>query len=204
MIFFGGLALVVFGAGGYLFVSKAGTPVVSPKASEESATPTIIPKTLTWDDPAGFTISYPEGLILNKHDEDTANYAHVEFTAPGKPGGIVVWVKDIPTGVTDTGSWIKKDASLSAGSALDTVIGGQPGQKILLATVPKKEIIGSVYDDALFYVEITLDAGNYWQGVADSMLQSFTFKPINTQANPPNNTGNSDTSSGVDEEEVLQ
>ncbi len=204
-VILGGLCLGLLGAGSYFLFSKNSTNVVSPKGADANVTPTAAPKMLSWDDPAGFTVSYPEGLIMNKHDEDAVNYAHVEFTSPGKPGSMIIWVKDIPPGVSDTGTWVKKDASLSAGSALDTTLGGQAAQKILLATSPKKEIIGSVYDNALFYIEVALDDGGFWQSTTDSMVQSFVFKPINTQAGTSDgNSGSPGDSLSVDEEEVLQ
>lgn len=202
MIVVGGLLIGLIGAGVYLYISQ-NTSVVSPKGAEGDVTPT--PGTmLTWNDPAGFTLTYPEGLSVNKHDEDTLNYAHVEFTAPGKSGSVVVWVKDIPKGVTDTSTWVKKDPAVSAGTAFDTTLGGQPAQKVLLANSPKKQIVGSIFDDALFYVETILDADNYWQTTTNQMLQSFTFKPINITVSNPGTGSAPDDSSAVDEEEILQ
>lgn len=199
----GGIAIGLIGAGSYLVLSKRQERIVSPNGAA-TLTPTPAPQLTTWNDPAGFTLQYQQGLMVNKHDEDSINYAHVEFTMPGKPGNLIVWVKDIPSGVSDTKSWVKNDASLSAGMTFDTLLGGRPAQKILLSGVPKKEIIGSVYDDALFYVETTLDDAGYWSKMTDSITSSFVFKPINVTPTGTAAAGGSDASTSVDEEEVLQ
>ena len=52
-------------------------------------------KLLSWDDPAGFTFQYAEGLTVNKHDEDKDNYAHLEITNASQPGKLIVWANAI-------------------------------------------------------------------------------------------------------------
>ena len=55
---------------------------------------------------AGFSFSYPEGLTVDKHDEDQENYAHIEMTLKDTLGNVIVWAKDAPA--SDLAAWIKK------------------------------------------------------------------------------------------------
>lgn len=204
-IIIGGLVLGSIGAGAYLYFSGTGRVTKAPIVSGSLIlTPTIVSKLVTWDDPAGFTMQYPDGLTFNKHDEDTVNYAHVELTDSVHPGGLIVWVKDVPGGVTDTASWGKKASLPSTAISFDTTLAGQSAQKILVSSPEKVVSVGVVYDGVLWYIEAKLTDEPYWQSVYDGVVQSFTFKPVssqgagNTTANPAGND------SVADEEEVLE
>lgn len=201
-IILGGLLLGLIGAGTYLFMSR-NTSSGSPTA-DAIPTPTSMPTLVSWDDPAGFTMQYPEGVIVNKHDEDKVNYAHVELTSATHPGGLIIWVKDLPKGVTDTVTWGKRASTPSAAISFDTTLGGQPAQKILVSGQTKTVTTGVVFDGVVWYVEATLADEAYWQSVYDVVIQSFAFKPIAPQAaaNSGGNAPSGDTT--VDEEEVLE
>lgn len=195
IILLGGLIIGLLGAGGYLYYSKR-TPASDVFVTNPA--PTAAPKLVTWNDPAGFTFQYPEGLTVNKHDEDKVNYAHVELTDSSHPGGLIVWVKDLPKGVADTVSWGKKMATPSSALSFDTTLGGQPAQKIMVSGTPKTVTVGVVWDGVLWYVEATLSDESYWQSVYDTVANSFAFQPLPTV---PAAQGTADT---VDEEEVLE
>lgn len=195
LILLGGLIVGLIGAGGYLYFSKSAP---SPDVTGVNPTPTMAQKTVTWDDPAGFTFQYPEGLTVNKHDEDKVNYAHVELTDSSHPGSLVVWVKDLPKGVTDTASWGKKAATPSSALSFDTTLGGQPAQKIMISGTPKIVMVGVVWDGVLWYVEATFSDEPYWQSVYDTVTNSFAFKPLPTQP------GAASIDNVVDEEEIVE
>jgi len=195
-IILGGLLLGLLGAGAYLYFSKNSQ---SPDITGASPTPTVAPKLVTWDDPAGFTMQYPEGLTFNKHDEDKVNYAHVELTDSNHPGSLIVWVKDLPKGIADTASWGKKVATPSSALSFDTTLGIQPAQKILVSAPTKTVTVGVVWDGVLWYIEANLTDEPYWQSVYDTVVNSFTFKPLPTA--PAGSGSGGDT---VDEEEILE
>lgn len=195
LILLGGLIIGLLGAGGYLYFSKSAP---SPDVTGANPTPTVAPKLVLWDDPAGFTFQYPEGLTVNKHDEDKVNYAHVELTDSSHPGSLIVWVKDVPKGVTDAVSWGKKVATPSSALSFDTTFGGQPAQKIMISGTPKLVMVGVVWDGVLWYVEANLSDEPYWQSAYDAVTNSFTFKPLPTQS------GGGESINAVDEEEVLE
>lgn len=204
MIVIGALLLGGIGAVTYMLVSPAKTQMPSEVLVKEDA-PKL--KLLTWDDPAGFTFSYPEGVVVNKHEEDQENYAHVEMTHPDHKGSLIVWAKDLPAGVTDVATWVKKDPQLSKGVSLDTSLGDSVAEKTLITSPEKRMVIGTVYDGLLFYVESTLTDEAYWEAAINTVTGSFVFKPTETsgQSAPAasSNSGGQDEGS-VDEEEVLE
>ena len=204
VIVIGALLLGGIGAATYFLIFPA-----KPQAPSEMLVKEESPKLklLTWDDPAGFTFSYPDGVVVNKHDEDKENYAHVEMTHPDHKGSLIVWAKDLPVGVTDVVSWVKKDTQLAKGVSLDTSLGGSVAEKILVTTPERRMVIGTVYDGLLFYIESTLSDEAYWEAAINTVSGSFVFKPSETSvqsapAASPDSGGSED--GGVDEEEVLE
>lgn len=197
------LALVLGGggAGAYLYYSNTSASPISPKGEDAAMVePTPTPKLVTWDDPSGFTTSYPEGLAVDKHDEDTEHYAHVEFTDPKHPGRLVIWVKDLPKGVTDTTSWGKKISASPSAILFETTLGGKPAQKVLTSSPAKTVSVGVVYDGVLWIVESELTDSDYWQSIHDSVTGAFAFKP--TTSEPA--AGAAPVEQSFDEEEVLE
>jgi len=204
LIILAGLLLGGIGAGAYLYFSKNTTPV---NPVGDSVVPTPTPKLVLWDDPAGFTMQYPEGILVNKHDEDKENYAHVELTNSAHPGGLIVWVKDIPKGIADTVAWGKKISTPSSAISFDTTLGGMPAQKVLVSTPVKTATTGVIYDGVLWYVEAVLGDDDYWQSVYDQVVGSFVFKPIEGDSGsgaPAADPGGAAGDYSVDEEEVLE
>lgn len=196
-----GFFLGLIGAGTYLYFSKNTSD--SPVSPGGEPTPTTAPKLITWDDPAGFTMQYPEGLTIDKHDEDTVNYAHVELADEAHPGGLTVWVTDLPRGVMDTVSWGKKVSTPSSAISFDTTLGDQPAQKILIADTPKKVMVGVVWDGVLWYIEANLADDAYWQSVYDTVTSSFVFKPL-PESVVGTGAGSGASEQMFDEEEALE
>jgi len=160
-------------------------------------TPTQKAQLLTWEDPAGFKFSYPDGIKINPHEEDTANYAHLELTASEHSGGILIWMKD--TNYKDLEDWTKKDPSASSGQVFDSELGGKPAKKVAYVS-PQKLVVAAIDVDVLVLVEVSLDEEGYWQEVSDQMLSSFEFIPLEgepTSAAPGSGQGGG----GVIEEE---
>jgi hypothetical protein len=206
IILLGGLVLGGIGAGAYLVYSDRMEKKSSSISQALVPTPTNAPQLADWDDPAGFTMKYPKEVTLNKHDEDKINYAHIELTNSSHPGGLIVWVTDLPRGVTDTVLWGKKMATPSTALSFDTTLGGQQAKKILNSGPPKTATVGVVYDGVLWYIEALIGSEPYWQSVFDSVTGSFTFKPLPTSAaggaGAAIDTSVSDYS--ADEEEILE
>ena len=194
--------IIVLGvvAGGVFFFVQKNTKVMSRGGTVIPVlTPTPAVALTTWDDPAGFSFQYPKDVSVNTHEDDNVNYAHVELTNSSHPGSVIVWASDLPTGVTDTASWVTQNPAFAGAMVIDTTLGGQAAKKILVASPSAKLIEGTVTDSLLFYVDGTLSDKPYWQSVEDTITKSFAFTPDTqapaAQASPGN---------AVDEEEVVQ
>ncbi len=159
---------------------------------------------LTWNDPAGFTFQYPQGLTVDKHDEDTQNYAHIEFTHKDHQGNVIVWGKD--TIAKDAAAWVKAEKRLSGGNTLDTTLGAVLAKKVLVATPTAMVVTAAVSDQIAFSVEATLTDREFWSGIHDTIVRSFAFTPVGGEkAMSPNaGTGVSPAEEVVDEEEVVE
>jgi hypothetical protein len=195
--------IVVLGmtAGGIFIFSRQRTKLSSPlEVSVTKPTAIQAPKVdlTTWSDEAGFSFQYPKDLTVNKHEEDNDNYAHVELTNKDHPGNSIVWVKDLPSGVSTLDSWVKK--IYPTATSIDTTLGGEPAKKILVATPIKTLTVGTISEDLLFIVEGTLTDAEYWQKIHDTITNSFAFTPDSSSAS--SNASASDEA--VDEEEVVQ
>lgn len=192
-----GVLVGVIGGGGYLWMKK-GRVAVPPTTQQEETQA----KLQDWKDPAGFMFQYPEGVVINKHDEDKENYAHVEMTNPMYPGRLIVWGKD--TTALDVAAWVKTEKTFRDGSIVDTTLGAKPAKKILITTPIKKIIVGTIFDDLLWFIEVEPGEGDYWQKTFDTISQSFKFTPLPGESS----AGGGDTSIEedvmVDEEEVIE
>ena len=206
---------------GLYFWSKLQKPVVKPEGSQLSTSvPTPPPASQkTWDDPAGFTFQYPERLIINKHEEDNENYAHVELTDANHKGNVIVWVKDAPKGknrkvVTSLSEWIESDTRFDSANILDTSLGGKPAKKILLQIPQKMIIVGTVSDGLLFTIDGDLSDAEYWTPLSSGIADSFKFttpkdpETVSQPAGTSTQTVVTDSGSGgeeaVDEEEIIE
>ncbi len=170
-----GVLTGLVGSGLYAYVTKQKRPVVS-TTTQQTNTSLSSAKLLVWDDPAGFTFQYPEGLSVNKHDEDSENYAHIELTDKNHSGRVVVWAKDIPKGVSTIDQWVKKQKEFSGVSVIDTTFLGSPAKKIFL-TKPRNTVrIAAIADDLLIIVEADLD-DEFWSGAHDTIVRTLQLKP---------------------------
>lgn len=190
-------------SGGYLWWMKS-RAVTPSDTTGQASQPTPV-QLLTWNDPNGFTFQYPEGLAVNKHDEDRENYAHIEFTNPEHPGGLIVWGKDPARGVTDTASWVKGEKRFTGASMLDTELGGQKAAKVMVEGITRMLVVGTTYDTIVWSVEATLDDAEFWIGVHSTIVNSFAFVPVKE----PGSAATSDADPvvedvAVDEEEVVE
>ncbi|MBI4066723.1 hypothetical protein HY411_03325 [Candidatus Gottesmanbacteria bacterium] len=192
---------------GYIWWLKSQTgnsSISEARNTTPSPTPTSV-KLLTWTDPNGFSFQYPEGLSVNRHDEDKENYAHIEFTHPDHPGKLIVWGKDPARGVTDTGSWVKNEKRFIGASTLDTELGGQAAKKVMVTGITRMLVVGSVYDNIVWSVEATLEDADFWTGVHTAISDSFAFVPVKEPGSAAvSESGPVVEDVAVDEEEVIE
>lgn len=192
-----GVGAGVVGGGGYLWMKKSRE--AAPPTTQQEQTQA---KLLEWKDPAGFAFQYPEGVAINKHDEDKENYAHVEMTHPANPGRLIVWGKD--TTAADVAAWVKTEKTFRDASIVDTTLGSKPAKKILLATPIKKVIVGAIFDELLWFIEVEPGEGEYWQKTLDTIAGSFKFTPLPGESSGGGGDTSIEEDVMVDEEEVIE
>ncbi len=165
---------------GILFGGTGAGVFLADKQNNKQALSTVFAPTTspvemaTWNDQAGFQFQYPKDLSVNKHDEDTDNYAHIELTKKDHPGKLIIWAKD--TNAQDVTAWVKTEKRFSSASILDTTLGGLPAKKILLTSPEKMLIVGAISDSIVFTIEATLEYGSYWSNVHNTIVSSFMVK----------------------------
>jgi hypothetical protein len=198
------IGFIIGSIGAAVYVKKT-----NQKSTEESSkthqlnTSSAQQNLLTWEDPAGFTFQYLEGLTVDRHEEDNENYAHIEFTHPDHPGNIIVWAKDTTADSVD--GWLKVSREFSGGSTIDTTLGQKPAKKILLDS-PKRMIVAVMDADVVITVE-TLLTTPFWSDIAQTIIDTFAFVqlPADAPAEAQAPAGGDAVGAGAyDEEEVLE
>lgn len=170
---------------------------------ESPTTPTPQVDLATWEDPAGFTFQYPKGIQVNKHDEDTENYAHVELTHPDHKGNVIVWMKD--TTATTIAQWLKNEKSLASAVSVDTTLGGNEAKKVMVKEPKVKQITATLDEDVVVIVEANLEDEAYWQGVNDTILRSLSFNTSQTTTSAGGDAGvQGEPAVAADEEETIE
>lgn len=201
------LVLGFSGASIYLLRFKQAGVIRSNQNSNIAATPTPVPLK-TWTDETGFNFQYPQDMLVNKHDEDKENYAHLEFTHPAHPGSVIVWAKDPPVdkngnAIKDISAWISAQKMYEGTSVVDTTLGGATAKKIFL-TADKKTVVSAIADDLFFLIEANLNDAPYWTNVQTGIINSLTFNTAKKNAGSGAVSGDTDSSGAVDEEEVVE
>lgn len=197
----GGIGIVV-GLGifsGFLLLKTRNKEALQKSESEQLDINTVRQKLLPWDDPAGFTFEYPEGLTIDKHDEDQENYAHVEMTNPDHPGRLIVWAKD--TTSADVAAWVRTEKTFKNGNVLDTTLGGQPAKKVLVTSPAPMLVTGTIFDELLFFIESSGEDREYWSTIHETIADSFAFTPLEDESTT---LGGGAEDVVVDEEEVVE
>lgn len=115
------LAILVGGSATFLIKNQS---QISQKTAEvTSVSPTPTPVILsTWTDEAGFSFQYPEGITIDKHPDDTVNYANLTLTlSPANTINIIM----ADNTFKDLNAWVGQN------SVIDTSLGGKAAKKVL-------------------------------------------------------------------------
>ena len=163
------LAIVFIGGGAFLFFNplEKDSSLLNPLSQSEEV------KLKTWEDPAGFKFSYPEGIEIDNHEEDEENYAYLELTDKNHPGKILVWMKDkVEKNLDD---WIESNLP-TGGQIFDSELAGQPAKKVTFAS-PKKMVTAAFDEEVIILVEV-FPENEWWLEVYQQVLSSFELIPL--------------------------
>ena len=193
-----GVAIIIT-VGWFLYQSKSNNSLVSPLGEQEEKEDFSL---VDWEDPAGFKFAYPDVLEIDPHEEDEENYAHLELTSQDHSGSILIWMKD--TDYEDLDEWLAGEQIETL--AFDSELGGESAKKITY-NEPRKLITAVIDVDVLVLIEV-MPEDNWWEEVANQILDSFEFIPlaIEQDQTPQPAANNSYTGSGIIEEaeEILE
>jgi len=117
------LAIILIGGGAFLIFYPSGTnsSLINPLNQNKEEV-----SLKTWEDPAGFRFSYPEGIELDNHEEDEENYAYLELTEKNHSGKILIWMKDkVEKNLED---WVLGQEGNP--QVFDSELAGQPAKKL--------------------------------------------------------------------------
>lgn len=192
------------GSGIYVWRTKYFRPVVSSINQQSNTDSTPAQQLLIWNDPAGFSFSYPQGLAVDPHPEDEENYAHLELTSSDHPGKIIVWAKDLPVGGKTLDAWVKANKTYAGATIVDSTFTGEPAKKILLATTPPSRHVVAYADDLLFVVEASLEDSAFWSGLADGVVDTFKIIPLEPASAEDSQEPADESYVGADEEEIIE
>jgi len=191
------LALIVGGGGMAAAVKFKNVPKQSEVTPEIAVSPTLEPTKiptnyLTWNDEAGFSFQYPEGLAIDKHPEDSVNYANLTIT--GKTAGSInILMAD------DTFKTIDKWAK--AGS-IDTTLGSKAGKKMI--DTSGETIIGVIDNGVLVTIKREANLSPILETAWEKIIDSFEFvypTPTTASKKAVKVTDNQDSGGDVLEEE---
>lgn len=198
-----GILLGGAGSGFFLWKTKYSKPLVSTTDQQSNTDSTPAQSLTVWEDPAGFSFSYPQGLTIDTHPEDQENYAHLEFTSPEHSGKILIWAKDLPSAAT-IDAWVKANKAYAGATVMDSTLAGAGAKKILLAGPPQSRHVVSYADDLLFIVEVTLEDAAFWSPIADGIIDSFKIIPLEEEsAAAPEPAGTGEYVPADEEETIL-
>ncbi|MBI3379478.1 hypothetical protein HY029_01845 [Candidatus Gottesmanbacteria bacterium] len=188
---------------GYLKFKSA---VFTSPVSTNQPTPTIVVEEMSiWIDPAEFSFQYPKSLVLNPHNEDQENYAHVELTSPTHAGNIIVWVKDTTADTIE--NWVGMG---KIKNAIDSDLSGVPSKKVLSTGDNSKLTISAIQSGYLYQIEANLDDRDFWNKALDSVVSSFKFvsSPSGSMkqksTDTSSDTGSVDSGGSTGDEEIIE
>jgi len=178
---------LLLGLGGFFLYRRSTASILDPGVGGTEAPVKVEVK--QWQDPAGFSFEYPGNLIIDPHEEDEENYAHLELTSTEYPGRILIWMKD--TTFKTISDWVK--GGLEEGvQVLDTELSGEPAKKAAF-TDPERLIVAAIDVDVLVLIEMEPGGEDEsreasikgWQTINDQILSSFEFIPLEGEEAAP-------------------
>ncbi len=129
--------------------------------------------TKDYTDSSGFTISYPDDLILeNKESTDSASYASIELIKKGMGGSISIDIVD--TKLKTTQAWVTQNKYASDSATIsEKQLGALAGTQVV---TKDKSIILAIDNGILFMITTTFGGEEeFWKSANENIVKSFSF-----------------------------
>lgn len=178
----------------FILIIAAGIFILKPGQQNNLLTNPLVPqpKTATlsetlkeYQDPSGFSFTYPDNLSITKEDiEDNNTYADLQLSSKDKNGSLIL--KIIDSEFTTSDEWLAANKKATVGEPKEVKLGNlkafeiKTSDRLLLAALDQK---------ILFTIEIPLVEEGFWMKVYNKILTGFTFElPENTTTSTNTNT----------------
>lgn len=159
-----------------IFLNPQKSPLFSPIAKQQQPANLPIQPSETlkeYQDPSGFTFSYPDNLSLVKNEVADGTYADINLTAKGLIGNLALKISD--TNFASLDEWIKVNKSASSETPKDVQLGTL---KALEMKTKDRLLLGALDQGVLFTIEIPLEKEDFWMKVLNIILADFSFAPL--------------------------
>lgn len=201
------IGFFILGIGGFYFYwqKNQSANITSPLSKNLSPNKTTVKeKVLKWQDPLGFSFTYPTTVKVISHTEDNEHYANLELTEKDHKGGVTLIIADAQYPSLE--AWLTGLELPLKASVLETEITSSVSAKKIY--VPDTDILTTIffYDDLAYTISTKANSDQYWQKVQKDLLGSFILPP-SWEETVENNTDQSTETNdevAVDEEEVVE
>lgn len=150
--------------------SYLSSPIVKQQPADLQIQPSETLK--EYQDPSGFTFSYPDNLSLVKNEVADETYADINLTAKGLIGNLVLKISD--TNFASLDEWIKVNKSASSETPKEVQLGTL---KALEMKTKDRLLLGALDQGVLFTIGIPLEKEDFWMKVLNIILADFSFAP---------------------------
>lgn len=193
-----GISLILIGLGTIILkVAQKSKSVIMP-VSTISSTPAPEEKLLTYEDEAGFSFEYTEGLVIKDVSGAQDVYSILEITSAEQSGKMVIRVVD--TKYKDP-SLFFASLKTTLGASREFELAGMAGQQIQLEN-PRRLVTSAIDKGVLYYLESPLDSNSdYWNKAHNAIVSSFAIGEAKTPTGSQT-TGGDNTI--YEEEEVVE
>lgn len=161
----------------YALTSKQGTPLSSPSLTQFTSSKQAMPSEtfLEYEDPSGFSFSYPDNLSIAKNEASADEYTDLTLSSKNVSGSLTLRIAD--SKFTSLEQWSK----LNKGTSKETKLGNL---KALEIQTSDRLLLGALDQGILFTIEMPLLEQDFWTKIYDKILANFSFTtPETAQGN---------------------
>lgn len=163
------VVLIILGIVWFVFQSRPGlsSPLIPQTISKPIPSETLI----VYEDPAGFSFSYPDNISLSKNEtEDTDVYSDLSLYSKDVSGSINLTISD--SKLKNVEAWITDQQLTPTDSNKDVVLGSLKATEV--TTTDHIYMVG--FDQGiLFTIRIPRLEEEFWQPVYSGLRSNFAF-----------------------------
>ncbi len=179
------IVAVVF-IGIYVLTSKQ-SPLSSPSLNQITAPKKAAPSEtfLEYEDPSGFTFSYPDNISITKSDtEDESTYADLQLSSKEVNGSLSFKIVDSKFKTLD--EWVKSTTTTPQ-IPKEAKLGNLKALEIKLSD---RLLLGALDQGILFTIEVPAVEETFWQKVYQKLLTDFSFAAPQTASEDSGSSSN--------------